>query len=306
MIILKKHSSIGFALVPFFSLLWGEPPAPKIKAELGIIYSRVGGMELKLNAFIPQGVKEPAPAMLFIHGGWWSGGRPPGNMQGGRWQRFTRKGIALFSNQYRLGKKGGFPENIRDCRNAVRYIRKHARHFNIDPDRIGVFGTSAGSHLSMMVAVAPQNFEDGGPTEGLEDISAKVCNAFAIVGPTDFVRQWNESVQGKPNNARPYFKVLFKSREPDTGENKAFYMKMCPMGHLRKDVPPMLICDGEKDPVVTGLHGKVFVEKLKSLGADATYWMTPGGGHGWPGGKGFTDVLDGFLLRTLKIGREGQ
>jgi acetyl esterase/lipase len=76
---------------------------------------------------------------------------------------------------------------------------------------------------------------------------------------------------------------------------------MCPLGQVRKAVPPLLICDGEKDPIVPGLEGKELYEKLALAGADATYWMTPGGGHGFPGGAGFDKVLDDFLVRTLKL-----
>jgi predicted esterase len=71
------------------------------------------------------------------------------------------------------------------------------------------------------------------------------------------------------------------------------------MGQARKDVPPLLICDGEHDPIVPGLHGKALYEKLQDAGADATYWMTVNGGHGYPGGSGFDEVLDKFIVRTL-------
>jgi len=71
------------------------------------------------------------------------------------------KGIALFSIAYRLGAQGGFPQNIRDCRNAIRFIRKNATRFNIDPERIGVMGGSAGGHLSLMLAMVPEDFDDG-------------------------------------------------------------------------------------------------------------------------------------------------
>jgi predicted esterase len=76
---------------------------------------------------------------------------------------------------------------------------------------------------------------------------------------------------------------------------------MCPIGQVRKDVPPLLICDGEKDPIVPGLHGKALYEKLQDIGADATYWMTPNGGHAFPGGPGFDAVLDHFISRSLKL-----
>jgi dipeptidyl aminopeptidase/acylaminoacyl peptidase len=96
-------------------------------------------------------------------------------------------------------------------------------------------------------------------------------------------------------------RILFHGITPDTEQNRALYTKMCPIGHVNKNVPPLLICDGEKDPIVPGLHGKALYEKLKVAGADVTYWMTPGGGHGFPGGQGFQKVLDDFLVRTLKL-----
>ena len=73
------------------------------------------------------------------------------------------------------------------------------------------------------------------------------------------------------------------------------------MGHVRASLPPLLICDGEKDPIVPGLHGKMLYEKLQAVGADATYWMTPGGGHAFPGGAGFDTVLDAFLEHSLHL-----
>ncbi|MEI9960395.1 MAG: alpha/beta hydrolase [Limisphaerales bacterium] len=99
-----------------------------------------------------------------------------------------RRGLAIFSIQYRLGESGGFPQNIRDCRNAIRFIRQNAKRFNIDPNRIDVTGGSAGGHLSLMVAMVPENFDDGGATSGLEGISAKVSGSFSYIPPTDFVR----------------------------------------------------------------------------------------------------------------------
>jgi acetyl esterase/lipase len=73
------------------------------------------------------------------------------------------------------------------------------------------------------------------------------------------------------------------------------------MGHVRKDVPPLLICDGEKDPIVPGLQGKELYERLRVVGADATYWMSVNGSHAYPSGTGFGKVRDDFIARTLKL-----
>ena len=276
------------------------------------------GRELKLNVFLPPHAAQPAPVMVDIHGGWWEGGSKSDSIAR-MWGGLTLaklavgKGIAFFSIDYRLGKEGGFPEEIRDCRNAIRFIRKNAKHFNIDPDRIGCFGGSAGSHLSAMCAVVPEDFDDGGPTDDLKGVSAKVANAFSFVGPWDFVKQWDEApndinADGSfrpadakiPHDARPRHRRNFKSIIPDTDEHKALYRKMSPIGHVRKDVAPLLICDGELDPIVPGLHGKIIHEDFKKVGADTYYWMSPKAGHAFPSGDGFEKVLSDFLDHTLR------
>jgi len=292
---------------------------PVYRAETNIVYGVVDGKALTLNAFLPENQNMATPAIVEIHGGWWFAGSKAGQLEHvGGWQLFKHNSLAVFSIDYRLGREGGFPENIRDCRNAIRFIRKNAGRFHIDPERIDVTGGSAGGHLSLMVAMVPDDFPDGGPLPGLENISARVCGSFSYIPPTDFVRFWNQgpndaitNVNGTisfrgpddkiPYDSHPRLRVLFHGVTPDTATGRALYDSMSPAGHVRKDLPPLLICDGEKDPIVPGLHGKALCEKLRAAGADATYWMTPGGGHGFPGGAGFERVLDDFLVRSLKL-----
>ena len=234
--------------------------ATEYDVQKDITYCTVDGKELKLNAFLPKDAAKPAPVMVDIHGGWWEAGAKASSinqMWGGPVlaKIATDRGLALFSIDYRLGKEGGFPEEIRDCRNAIRFIRKNAQRFNIDPERIGCFGGSAGAHLSAMCAVVPEDFDDGGPTDDLKGVSAKVCNAFSFVGPWDFVQQWADAPDDVnpdgtfrpadskiPHDARPRHRRNFKGIIPDTEEHKELYRKMSPIGHVRKDVAPPLIC----------------------------------------------------------------
>lgn len=307
---------LAFLLICLFNAAAADNPT--YKSELNIPYCQVDGRELTLNAFLPANATKPVPAIVEIHGGWWFGGDAAQQPEGvGGWQIFMRHGLAIFSIKYRLGHDGGFPQNIRDCRNAIRFIRQNAARFNIDPERIDVTGGSAGGHLSLMVAMVPEDFADGGPAAGLENVSAKVSGSFSYIPPTDFVRFWSQGPDDVVTNAdgttvfrgadekipydsRPRLRVLFHGVVPDTAEHKTLYTQMCPIGHVRVDLPPLLICDGEKDPIVPGLHGRELYTHLKAVGADATYWMTPDGGHAFPGGAGFDQVLDNFIVRTLR------
>jgi acetyl esterase/lipase len=255
--------------------------------ELRIPYCTVDGKELILTAFLPPKGTKPVPAMVHIHGGWWTGGKPSGAINAQMWAPVRELGFAVFSVQYRLGTNGGFPQNIRDCRNAVRFVRKNAERFNIDPDRIGVMGGSAGGHLTMMTALVPDSFDDGGPTEGLENVSAKVQIAFSWVGPTNLAKQWEDSVTGTPNDAKRYHYVLFHKLRGDTPEGRKEYLRMSPITHVSAKAPPMLICDGELDPIVPGAPGRPLSDALRNAGAEVYYWMTPKGRHGFPSGSSF-------------------
>lgn len=312
-------AAIGWILTSVVAFAEDQISARAYRSELNITYSTVARTNLTLNAFLPEGVTNARPAIVEIHGGWFVWGGPASKteqVQG--WQTFVRHRLAIFSIQYRLGKAGGFPESIRDCRNAIRFIRQNATRFNIDPNRIDVTGGSAGGHLSLMVAMAPEDFDDGGPTPRLKGVSARVSGSFSFIPPTDFVRFWEEGpgdvlTNGDgtmsfrppddkiPNDSRPHFRILFHGIVPDTEEHKLLYTNMCPVGYVRKDVPPLLICDGEKDPIIPGLEGKELYEKLQSVGAEATYWMTPNGRHAFPGGDGFDKVLDRFIVNSLHI-----
>lgn len=284
----------------------------KYQVERNIPYCTVNGKTLILNAFTPLKAGKPSPVMVEIHGGWWSGGEAATSIP----SFLAEKQIAMFSITYRLGEQGGFPKNIRDCRNAIRFIKKNAKRFHIDTARIGCMGGSAGGHLSLMAAMVPDNFNDGGPTSDLQGISPKISCCFSYIAPTDFIRFWNQGpedlikTEGRsivyrkvnpeiPNDCRPRFRMLFHGIAPDSEVNIALYRSMSPINYVAKPLPPMLICDGDIDPIVPGLHGKILYEKLLAAGADATYWMTVNGGHDFPAGPGFQKLLSDFLDRTL-------
>ncbi len=117
-----------------------------------------------------------------------------------------------------------------------------------------------------MVAMVPEDFQDGGPAAGLKGVSARVSGAFSCIQVTDFVRFWNHGDTTIGNDeSRSRLRVLFHGVTPETEEGKALYTRMSPIGWARKDVPPLLICDGEKDLIVTGLRVRSFMRNFVRL-----------------------------------------
>jgi len=120
--------------------------------------------------------------IVWVHGGAWLGGskdRCPA-------LSFLRDGFAVASVNYRLSQHALFPAQIEDCKAAVRWLRAQATTYMLDPDRIGVWGASAGGHLVALLGTTGdvKEFDTGGHLAHSSRVQA-VCDFF---GPTDFTR----------------------------------------------------------------------------------------------------------------------
>src|SRR5262249_19892637 len=139
----------------------------------------------------------PRPAIVVIHGGGWLQGNkssfsqkddlPPGNIID-----FARQGYVAATINYRLSEEAIFPAAVHDCKNAVRFLRAHAKDYGIDPNRIGAWGNSAGGHLALMMAMvdAKANLEGDGP---YLDQSSLVQAAVSDSGPIDLKHQFDHN-----------------------------------------------------------------------------------------------------------------
>ena len=119
----------------------------------------------KMDVYLPPDSFEgPAPAVLLIHGGGWRVGDKASKRERNFGNTLAANGYTVFSINYELNvgerdpKTGklvlshlAWPQNLYDCKSALRYLRLKAQDYGIDPDKIAVMGGSAGGHLSMMV-----------------------------------------------------------------------------------------------------------------------------------------------------------
>jgi acetyl esterase/lipase len=182
------HSRMVFRTSLAIGIVWlsavacrGDEPA-KAVVEQDVVYKTAGSEELKLDIARPAGKEGLFPAVLVIHGGAWTAGnkssvRPVmGDL--------AKRGYVAVSPQYRFCPKDVFPAQVHDVKAAVRYIKANAKKYQIDPDRIGAMGFSAGGHLALMLGVT-------GPNDGLEgDVPAgapdsRVKAVVNYFGPTD-------------------------------------------------------------------------------------------------------------------------
>lgn len=260
------------------------------KVTRDIKYVPDAGPRQTLDLYVPPNTGKPLPLIVYIHGGGWEGG----SKNGGTPISFLSQGFAVASVNYRLTDLGVFPAQIQDCKEAIRWLRSHAKDHGYDPNRIGAFGPSAGGHL---VALLATTGDDTFPLlqESTKSVSTKlqaVCDWF---GPTDFLH-WGESGAPSGGAKGPVYKLLGGS----VADKLNLAKKASPVTFVSKSATPMLIIHGDKDNIVPLQQSEVLATALKQAGADVTLHVVKGAGHG----NGFLvpevlNAMDAFFAKHL-------
>ncbi|MCF7885433.1 MAG: alpha/beta hydrolase [Candidatus Marinimicrobia bacterium] len=193
---------------------------------------------------------ELRPAIVIVHGGGWRAGSKSVDVYQKMMVEYAQKGYVTINVNYRLIDEAPFPACIEDVKCAVRWLRSHAEKYKVDPNRIGGYGHSAGAHLALMLAMAPDsaNLEGDG---GWDKYSSRVNVAVAASPPTELGRDV------------PMAKPIW-----------------WPIGYISADHPPMFLIQGSDDKIVKAKLTDDFVEKMKSAGANIKYLKIDGAGHG--------------------------
>ena len=243
----------------------------------------------KLDLYLPAGEAPPKgfPAVLIIHGGGWSGGDKGAAREQNIGGTLAKAGYVGASINYVLAKKQDsfaktlaevWPRNLHDCKTAVRWLRKNASKYRIDPDHIGVIGGSAGGHLTAMVALtAPEDGLD--PKEPWGDVSCRVQAAIPLYGVHDFA-------------------LMAKG-----GEDPDLLKKGSPVSWATKDDPPFLIFHGTKDALVPLVQSERLAESLKKAGIEHELVVVEGAPHTFhlqPKEKDLRPQVLAFLDKHLK------
>jgi acetyl esterase/lipase len=236
-----------------------------VEVERNIEYGKGGDIPLKLDLYSPKERDEPVPAVIFIHGGAWKGGYR--QMYHYYCTRFAEHGYVAATITYRLTSDAPFPAAVEDAKCAVRWLRTNAEKFGVDPDRIGVAGGSAGGHLSLMVAYAPDNPELEGKG-GHGDVSSGVQAVVSLYGPTDLTTDF----------ARTKGEVIRFLGDKTFDQAPEVYRLASPITHVSKDDPPTLILHGTIDSTVKIDQSELLVDALKKSGVEYEFDRV----EGWP------------------------
>jgi len=265
-----------------------------IRVFRDLAYVTNGHQRQKLDLYLPaQGTN--LPLVVWIHGGAWLAG----SKERCRALPLLKDGFAVASINYRLSQHAIFPAQLEDCKAAVRWLRANAHAYGIDPDRIGVWGESAGGHLAALLGTTGDatEFDTGGNLNVSSRVQA-VCDWF---GPTDFT-QMNKfpAVQDHDAPDSPEARLI----GGPIHENKDKAQRANPITYVSKDDPPFLIMHGDKDRLVPLNQSELLAEALKRAGVQVTFRVVHGAGHGFGAPEHFSLVRNFFIEHLCRTPSE--
>ncbi len=263
---------------------------PDIQFLPDLTYARTTGRPLTLDLYLHEQAPAPQPLIIFVHGGAWRMGSKSDCDEA---LELLPAGFAVASVGYRLSQEAIFPAQIRDVKAAVRWLRAHAQEYNLDPDRFGAWGPSAGGHLVALLGLTA-NFKEwdhhGDHVEAADfSISSAVQAVCDWYGPTDFLRM-NDLPGLEDHNAPDSPESLLVGAPIQ--EHPGLVAWANPINYIHPGafaqpgpLPPFLICHGDQDPVVIPLESHLLHDALEQAGCASTLVIVPGAGHGFTGAQ---------------------
>jgi acetyl esterase/lipase len=245
-------------------------------------------MALTMDVFTPTKNRNGAAVIVVVSGGWFSDHKA---INPGFAAPFLKRGYTVFAVVHGSQPKFTIPEIVQDMKRAVRFIRHNAKKYNIDPERIGITGGSAGGHLSLMIGTAGDkgNKEPKNPIDGA---SSRVQAVACFFPPTDFLNYGKKGNVALGRGTLAGFRAPFdfhefdkktKSFVPITDEERilAIGKEISPIYHVTPDDPPTLIIHGNADTLVPIQQAETIIAKFKEVGVPAKLVVREGAGHGW-------------------------
>jgi acetyl esterase/lipase len=227
----------------------------------------------KLDIYVPQGLKAPAPVLLFFYGGAWHGGNRDNYRGFG--QAFASAGIVTVVADYRLYPKVKYPDFVEDAAGALAWLHIHAGDYGGDSARIFVSGHSAGAYNAVMLASEPEFIQaKGGSLDWIKGV-------IGIAGPYNFL----------PMRDPAYVDMFHGANNPDS----------MPVNHVTGRHPPMLLITGSQDATVAPRNSDDMAKKLENFASPVRVIRYPGIGHTGvilslvPGFRGTTSLRQDML-----------
>ncbi len=255
----------------------------------------------KLDLYLPvTRDAQRRAAVLIVHGGGWHGGDKAARREQNIGNTLAAAGFVCASVNYRLADRSDrlddrleqvWPGNLHDCKTAVRFLRKHADQYNIDPTRVAAIGGSAGGHLVAMLATTDpeDNLDPAGP---YADYSCRIQAVIPMYGVHDVVLQAKK--HGTYNDMNLQEQTLCRQASP--------------IHYVTSDDPPALILHGTGDDRVPVIQSELLRDRLKQARVKCRLHVIKGAPHSFhlqPAQQDLRPLVISFLKQHLAEPKTG-
>lgn len=231
-----------------------------------IVYKKIKARKLHLDAYYNQNNKNN-PAIVIIHGGGWRSGNKS-QMETFAIEMASRE-YSCFNIEFRLSMEAPYPGAIFDVKNAIQYIKKNARKFNVDTTKVAVLGCSSGGQMAALIGTTngKTDFEDAKP---FNKFSSRVNAIVDIDGTLAFKHP--ESVEGKVAGL-----WLGGSYE----EIPKIWQQAAPLNQTDKNTPPILFINSSvprfhagRDDMITILNKYGIYSEIQTIeNSPHSFWF---------------------------------
>ena len=257
------------------------PNNPEFKdlAEMvgDIEFAAPDGISLKLHLIKPWKRAEPQryPLVVFVQGSSWT--KPNQYWEIPQLSLLAKRGFVVATVTHRSAFEAKAPAFLIDVKSAIRFLRAHAEEYDIDPERVCVWGTSSGGHTALLVGMTGDDpaFEND-VCPGVSDRVRAVVDCF---GPTDLMRMVEVQYADYPVDDGALFVALGGGRTADAMRETMTRISPIHYAEAGKDFPPFLILHGDADPVVLYSDTERLYNRLTELGYEADLVRVTGAEH---------------------------
>lgn len=263
---------LAIALILGFSTLARSQPEYDVRAD--VVYGHKDGLAMTYDVFTPKQNPKGIGLLFMVSGGWVSTWMPPEQLAGTFLTRFLDAGYTVFAVRHGSSPRYLVPECAADVKLALRHIDQHASDHGIDRSKLGVFGFSAGGHLSLILGTQTNH-------QGSNSDQPRVAAVAAVFPPTDLAPYI------EPGNPRREQFPALKFDPKKVGE-------VSPLLHVTQDDAPTFLVHGDRDELVPLWHSEKIVEAFNKAGVKNQLEVIQGAGHGFDA-SGQKRMLDGML-----------
>jgi acetyl esterase/lipase len=273
---------------------------PFFSVTSGVQYALAGGTPLTLELLTPTQGTGPFPLIVAIEASDWSAP----SAHSGIAAREANRDYVVATIGFRSSDLFKFPAQIADVKAAVRWLRANAARYNIDPNRVGVWGIGAGGHLAALLGTAGEVSALDDAAEGNPTFSSRVQAVVDWYGQTDFLQLNAESIGcidaiDHDSSTSAESRLIGCAIQPCNATARTAN----PIVYVSAGDPPFLIMHGTADCIVPAAQSQLLYNALRSAGVDATLQLI-GGGHGdvpWTAAATLQIVDDFFDAKLRKV-----